>query len=118
MKTCASSSGERRKRMSSLIFSFFWRTNSSGSPSSVEPGAGTLIRYSFAIGRKTCWIRKRFDVASARCASVLVMLTPTMFAAPRGRRSADRAGGHEGEHDDAEHDPVGDEQGDGVRREI
>ena len=47
--------------MSSRIFIFFCFTKSSGWPSSVDPGAGTLKRYSFAIGLKTCWTRKRSD---------------------------------------------------------
>ena len=45
--------------MSSLIFIFFCFTKRSGWPSSLDPLAGTLIRYSFAIGLNTCWITKR-----------------------------------------------------------
>ena len=51
--------------MSSLIFIFFCFTKRSGRPSSVEPGDGMLIRYSFAIGLKTCWTRKRLDASSS-----------------------------------------------------
>jgi hypothetical protein len=65
MNSCASASGDRRKRMSSRIFIRFCLTNSSGSPSSVEPSAGTLMRYSLAIGLKTCWTRKRSLVSMA-----------------------------------------------------
>ena len=63
MKRCASPSGDRRKRMSSLIDIFFCLTKRIGVPSSVAPGEGTLIRYSLAIGLKTCWIRKRSEVS-------------------------------------------------------
>jgi hypothetical protein len=51
--------------MSSLIFIFFCFTKSSGRPSSVEPGLGTLIRYSFAIGLKTCWMSSRSALSSS-----------------------------------------------------
>src|SRR6185295_5016125 len=65
MNRCSSTSGETRKRMSSLIFIFFCLTYRRARPSSVEPGGGTLIRYSFAIGLKTCWISRRFDCSSS-----------------------------------------------------
>ena len=51
--------------MSSLIFIFFCFTKRIGRPSSVEPGGGMLIRYSFAIGLKTCWTRNRPDASSS-----------------------------------------------------
>ena len=76
MNTYSSVSGESRKRMSSLILSFFCFTNSSGRPSEVEPGSGTLIRYSFAIGLKICWTRSRsVDPSSARTVSTSVCVT-------------------------------------------
>ena len=66
MKTCgAVSSWLVRKRMSSRIFIFFCLTKSTGRPSSLDPGVGTLIRYSFAIGLKTCWTRKRSELSSS-----------------------------------------------------
>ena len=67
--------------MSSRIESFFYFTKRSGSPSSEVPGAGMLIRYSFPIGLKTCWIRKRFElsrastIAAGSCAAVLTPST-------------------------------------------
>src|SRR3954468_10751365 len=51
--------------MSSRIFIFFCLTKTIGSPSSVEPAGGMLMRYSFAIGRNTCCTRKR-SAASRR----------------------------------------------------
>ena len=94
MKRCGPSSGARRKRMSSLIFIFFCLTNSSGCPSSVEPGGGTLIRYSLAIGLKTCWTRKRSDRSiaartvsvSLRVASMRSMLAQRRSAGPGASR--------------------------------
>src|SRR3954451_6327962 len=76
MKRWSGASGARRKRMSSLIFIRFCLTKTSGSPSSFDPACGTLIRYSLAIGRKTCWIRKRSAVSmrSRTCASVVGVL--------------------------------------------
>ena len=74
--------------MSSLIFIFFCLTKSSGSPSSVTPGAGTLIRYSFAIGLNTCWMRNRSACSMASVAAPAPVGMVVMRPMLPGRRGA------------------------------
>src|SRR5688572_5953893 len=88
--------------MSSRIFSFFCLTNRTGRPSSVEPGGGMLIRYSFASGLKICWTRKRFELSSS--AIVLIATGGSEGRCSRrpggtlvqGRRGRSRTGGRGG----------------------
>src|SRR3954454_13259289 len=94
MNRCSSRSGSSRKRMSSLIFIFFCLTKRSGRPSSVEPGEGALIRYSFAIGLKTCCTSKR-SAASSSARTVLgsateLMALASVVEARGGRAVVDR----------------------------